>query len=96
MIRRLDDRRLPTVDILHFDGHGAYDWDGTLAERAKQAALAAGVSRLLRDAVGAQTQQGYLLFEKADGTGAPIAAGMLARALKVRRIAELGERLEAL
>ena len=96
LIRRLDDRRLPTVDILHFDGHGAYDWDGTLADRAKQAALAAGVSRLLRDAVGAQTQQGYLLFEKADGTGAPIAAGMLARALKVRRIAELGERLEAL
>jgi tetratricopeptide (TPR) repeat protein len=78
LIRRLDDRRLPTVDILHFDGHGAYDWDGTLAERAKQAALAAGVSQVLRDAVGAQTQQGYLLFEKADGTGAPIAAGMLA------------------
>jgi tetratricopeptide (TPR) repeat protein len=86
LIRRLDDRRLPTVDILHFDGHGAYDWDGTLADRVKQAALAAGVSRLLRDAVGAQTQQGYLLFEKADGTGAPIAAGMLADLLHRKKV----------
>jgi hypothetical protein len=86
LIRRLDDRRLPMVDILHFDGHGAYDWDGTLAERAKQAALAAGVTHVLRDAVGAQAQQGYLLFEKADGTSAPTAAGMLADLLHRKKV----------
>jgi tetratricopeptide (TPR) repeat protein len=86
LIRRLDDRRLPTVDILHFDGHGAYDWDGTLAERAKQAALAASASHVLKDAVGAQAQQGYLLFEKADGTSAPIAAGLLADLLHRKRV----------
>jgi hypothetical protein len=86
LIRRLDDRRLPAVDILHFDGHGAYDWDGTLAERAKQGALAAGANHVLRDSVAARPQQGYLLFEKADGTGAPIAAGMLADLLHRKKV----------
>ena len=86
LIRRLDDRLRPTVDILHFDGHGAYDWDGTLADRAKQAALTAGVSHVLRDAVGALTQQGYLLFEKVDGTSAPTAAGMLADLLHRKKV----------
>jgi hypothetical protein len=86
LLRRLDDRKLPTVDILHFDGHGAYDWEGTLAERAKQAASAAGANHLLKDAVGSQAQQGYLLFEKADGTSAPIAAGMLADVLHRKKV----------
>ena len=86
LIRRLDDRRLPVVDILHFDGHGAYDWDGRLAERAKEAATAADGSHGLKDAAGAQAHQGYLLFEKPDGTSAPIAAGMLADLLHRKEV----------
>jgi hypothetical protein len=86
LIRRLDDRRLPTVDIMHFDGHGAYDWDGTLAEGARQAAIAAGARDIPKDAVGVRAQQGYLLFEKVDGTRAPIAAGMLGDLLHRKKV----------
>jgi hypothetical protein len=86
LIRRLDDRRLAAVDILHFDGHGAYDWDGTLAQRLKQEATAAGGSHGLKDAANTQVHQGYLLFEKPDGTTAPIAAGMLADLLHRKKV----------
>ena len=86
LIRRLDDKRLPAADILHFDGHGAYDWDGRLAERAKQDAAAAGGSHDLKDDVTALVQQGYLLFENPDGTKAPIAAGMLADLLHRKKV----------
>jgi hypothetical protein len=86
LIRRLDDRRLPAVDILHFDGHGAYDWDGTLAQRLKQDAAAAGGSHGLKDAVSSEVRQGYLLFEQPDGTSAPISAGMLADLLHRKKV----------
>jgi hypothetical protein len=60
LIRRLDDKRLPAIDVLHFDGHGVYDSGGGLAERARQAALASGANHLLREAPAAEAQQGYL------------------------------------
>jgi tetratricopeptide (TPR) repeat protein len=77
LIRRLEDRRLPSIDVLHFDGHGFYDQDGELAERAKQAALVPGAGDLLRDSPIAEAQQGYLWFENEDGSGAPIGADAL-------------------
>jgi tetratricopeptide (TPR) repeat protein len=86
LIRRLDDRRLRAVDILHFDGHGAYDWDGTLAQRMKQDATVAGGTHGLKDAVSASSQQGYLLFENPDGTGAPVTAGTLADLLHRKKV----------
>jgi CHAT domain-containing protein len=86
LIRRLDDRRLPAIDVLHFDGHGVYDSDGGLAERARQAALASPVSAVLRDAPAAEAQQGYLLFEKDDGSGASVAAAMLGDLLNHKQV----------
>ena len=84
--RRLDDRRLPAVDILHFDGHGVYDWDGTLAQSVTQDVTANSGSHGLKDAASAQGHQGYLSFEKPDGTSAPIAAGMLADLLHRKKV----------
>ena len=71
LVRRLEDESLPHVDVLHFDGHGAYDSDGRLAEQARQGALqrpGAGEHLLRREGGGEQprAQQGYLLFEHAD------------------------------
>jgi hypothetical protein len=42
LLERPDDTRVPPVDILHFDGHGAYGPDGRLAERSRQAPAAGG------------------------------------------------------
>jgi tetratricopeptide (TPR) repeat protein len=86
LIRRLDDKRLPAVDILHFDGHGVYDWDGALAQRATQDVTANSGSHGLKDAANAQGHQGYLSFEKPDGTSAPIAAGMVADLLHRKKV----------
>jgi hypothetical protein len=86
LIRRLDDKRLPPIDVLHFDGHGVYDSDGGLAERARQAALASPASDVLRDAPAAEAQQGYLLFENNDGSGAPVAAAMLGDLLHRKQV----------
>jgi len=30
---RLADKRLPAIDVVHFDGHGAYDFKGTFGDR---------------------------------------------------------------
>ncbi|OUL22442.1 hypothetical protein BV378_25125 [Nostoc sp. RF31YmG] len=35
LVTRLEDSRLPSTDIVHFDGHGVYDSDGRFHERAK-------------------------------------------------------------
>lgn len=35
LVARLEDRRKPPVDIVHFDGHGVFDLDGQWHERAK-------------------------------------------------------------
>jgi tetratricopeptide (TPR) repeat protein len=86
LIRRLGNKRLPPVDILHFDGHGAYDWDGNLAAKEKGAALSEGASGSLKDALGAPAHQGYLLFEQADGNRAPIAAGTLGDLLHRKKV----------
>jgi hypothetical protein len=36
LIDRLDNDELPAIDILHFDGHGVFDADGNLHDKAKQ------------------------------------------------------------
>jgi hypothetical protein len=59
---RLTDSRLPSVDILHFDGHGKYDSHGRLAERSPRALGGSRAADLLQDAATA-AHQGYLLFE---------------------------------
>jgi hypothetical protein len=63
LVARLEDRRKPPVDIVHFDGHGVFDSDGQWHERAK-----------LSDPVTATKggnenggNTGYLLFEDKEG-----------------------------
>ena len=75
LVRRIDDRKRPPVDILHFDGHGVFDTDGGLPERLSNRTvdLAQVLSgQVLKDKkaeapAGSPPNTGYLLFEKADG-----------------------------
>lgn len=81
LLDRLDDDRLPKIDILHFDGHGVFDRDGSLQEREKQAlpSRLAGLKQENSPATGKNT--GYLLFENKDGKQAPISAEILGELL---------------
>jgi tetratricopeptide (TPR) repeat protein len=65
---RLEDDDLPSIDILHFDGHGVFDAAGSLA----------GKSELLK---GEGQNRGYLLFEKVDGTQDLVSAERLGELL---------------
>ncbi|MGR0481166.1 MAG: tetratricopeptide repeat protein [Candidatus Electronema sp. V4] len=67
---RADD--LPAVDIIHFDGHGAFDRSSSLAKREDKAALPPYMQGLLREAeergeTAPAGGQGYLLFENESG-----------------------------
>ncbi|HRI93862.1 MAG TPA: CHAT domain-containing protein, partial [Accumulibacter sp.] len=87
LVKRLEDEGMPPVDILHFDGHGAYDAEGRMAEAAKQAMLSAGYAHLLRDAGDTVTaQQGLLAFEKEDGKSDYVPADLLGEMLNRKQI----------
>ena len=61
--RRLRDNRLPEVDIIHFDGHGAFG-----KEKSKDSVGKAGKDEFSKgDAAAADRRQGWLLFEDRDG-----------------------------
>ncbi len=85
LIRRMNDNKKPPVDILHFDGHGAYDPDGRFSERARQAIAAAGADELMRDTPAAG-EQGYLLFEDDDHKSALVSADRLGDLLESKRV----------
>jgi tetratricopeptide (TPR) repeat protein len=82
---RLTDRRLPSVDILHFDGHGKYDSDGRLAERLPRALGAGRAADLLRD-VATAAHHGYLLFEDPAHNSDPVPAPILGDLLWKKRV----------
>jgi tetratricopeptide (TPR) repeat protein len=86
LLERLEDERLPPVDILHFDGHGAYDPDGRLTDEVKRAFMTAGLSLPLPQEAERKSPQGYLLFERIDGTQMPISAGLLGAVLYRQRV----------
>ena len=82
LVNRLKDKDKPPVDIVHFDGHGAYDADGTLAKSAGKAH-----SDLMRDAaVPIEPHQGYLLFEDADGKKDLVSAAVLGKVLHRQKV----------
>ena len=73
LVERLEDERLPSVDIIHFDGHGVYDADGSLYDQAKKSDR-----RLMKEATpGTKANMGYLLFEDQEGKQALITAETL-------------------
>lgn len=82
LVARLEDRRKPPVDIVHFDGHGVFDSDGQWHERAKLsdpiAATKAGNGN------GGNT--GYLLFEDKEGKLALISAETLGDMLNRQKV----------
>jgi tetratricopeptide (TPR) repeat protein len=85
LVDRLENTDLPPVDILHFDGHGVFDPDGQLADKAKQTVLPGGLSGLLRETL-ATGNQGYLLFEDADGKEALVSAPLLGDMLNRQQV----------
>jgi tetratricopeptide (TPR) repeat protein len=87
LIKRLEKKRLAAVDVLHFDGHGAYDPDGSLAAGRGEAAQPGGAGALMRAAGRGEPHQGYLLFEKADGGSDPVSARRLGELLHRQKVA---------
>jgi tetratricopeptide (TPR) repeat protein len=85
LIERVNDNGLPPIDILHFDGHGAYDPDGRWTERARRAMAAGGAGELLKEAP-AGAHRGYLLFEGEDGKSAPIPAASFGELLHRKQV----------
>ena len=68
LITRLENKSLPAVDLLHFDGHGIYDADGSQAAARGEAAPPGGAGGQMRAGERGEPHQGYLLFENADGS----------------------------
>ena len=82
LVNRLEDEAQPAVDIIHFDGHGTYDADGSLAESAGRAH-----SGVFRDAtVAVEPHQGYLLFENAAGQTDLVPASRLGEVLHRQKV----------
>ena len=80
LTERLEDDRLPAVDIVHFDGHGAFDPDGRLHDRAKHSDPDGAMK------TGDGSNVGYLLFEDDAGKSALITAETLADMLNRKKI----------
>jgi tetratricopeptide (TPR) repeat protein len=86
LITRVNDKRLPPVDILHFDGHGAYDPDGRLSDAAHRSLAASGGAAMMRDTQAAGAHQGYLLFEDDSHKQALVPAALLGDLLQKKRV----------
>ena len=82
LVERLEDKRQPKVDIVHFDGHGVFDVNGNLQAQAKYSDP--GLTKGERKA-GANT--GYLLFEDKEGESALITAETLGDMLNRQQVA---------
>ncbi|ELS01456.1 NB-ARC domain-containing protein [Xenococcus sp. PCC 7305] len=82
LVERLEDRRQPSVDIVHFDGHGVFDPDGNLYEQAKKSDR-----RLTKETTAANAaNMGYLLFEDREGKQALITAETLGDMLNRQKV----------
>lgn len=81
LINRLENDRLPPIDILHFDGHGAFFNAAAEPTSAKRA------DNPLSKQAQPESNNGYLLFETADGNNDFVSAETLADALYRKKIA---------
>ncbi|MFN6569639.1 CHAT domain-containing protein, partial [Dendronalium sp. ChiSLP03b] len=82
LVARLEDSRLPPIDIVHFDGHGVYDPDGRFHERAKSSDPAGATKG--ENSNG--SNMGYLLFETSEGKMALITAETLGEMLHRQKV----------
>jgi tetratricopeptide (TPR) repeat protein len=82
LIDRLMNDRLPPVDVLHFDGHGAYDPDERFSERWRQAPAGSGLVKI----APMQAHHGYLLLEDDAHKSAPVSAALLGDLLKRKQV----------
>ncbi len=82
LVERLEDRRKPPVDIVHFDGHGVFDPDGRLHEQAKKS----DPGLMKGDAQVSAANMGYLLFEDREGKQALITAETLGDMLNRQKV----------
>lgn len=82
LLARLEDRTLPPVDIVHFDGHGVFDRAGNLQDRALKTDPLAPMRQAEADAKNV----GYLLFEDNEGQEALISAETLGEMLHRKQI----------
>ena len=82
LVERLEDKNKPQIDIVHFDGHGVYDRDGNLGERAKHSDPG------FKQGEGSESlsNMGYLLFEDAEGKEALISASTLGDMLNRKKV----------
>ncbi|WP_035985621.1 CHAT domain-containing protein [Leptolyngbya sp. KIOST-1] len=79
---RLDDTRLPPIDVIHFDGHGVYDATGALFEEARRHQGLSPTRQSPQDAA----EMGYLLFEDDRGDRAIVSAEKLAALLNEQTV----------
>ncbi len=84
---RLGRADLPAVDILHFDGHGAFDRNGGLPALYHGAHPDPATGLLKEPAGDYPPDTGYLLFEDAAGRTDFVPAERLGAALHRRRVA---------
>jgi tetratricopeptide (TPR) repeat protein len=75
LVERLENRQLPAVDILHFDGHGVFDPSGAAGKHDD--GLSKGSKAL---------DMGYLLFEDEDGKANLVSAEELGDALHRQQV----------
>jgi hypothetical protein len=96
LVERLEDTSKPAVDIVHFDGHGVFDRQGNLPNRA----AAAQTTRMtqMEEILRAKKVEvpvdpdcpagmGYLLFEKLDGQTDFVSAEKLGANLHRHKVA---------
>ncbi|KAB8317192.1 tetratricopeptide repeat protein [Tolypothrix campylonemoides VB511288] len=91
LVARLEDSRKPPVDIVHFDGHGVFDVDGRLHERAKFSDTRSVKPPAYRLAATKGDHEnngntGYLLFEDKQGKTALITAETLGDMLNRQKV----------
>jgi tetratricopeptide (TPR) repeat protein len=86
LIDRLEDRSKPAVDILHFDGHGAFDPDGRLLAQEGRVDLWSRVTSLVKKRT-ARSNIGYLEFEGETGLKDPCSAERLGNMLHRKSVA---------
>ncbi|BAY28322.1 TPR domain protein [Nostoc carneum NIES-2107] len=82
LVARLEDSRLPRIDIVHFDGHGVYDPDGRFHKLAKSS----DPEGATKGENGNGSNMGYLLFENPDGKMALISAETLGEMLHRQKV----------